>query len=222
MTTTSSVIVIIIIIIIHQTHYGKSDWSRAFNQFTIACELDMRNVVSAEDITFIMSSSTSAWLLSPLESSQQMNAFSCLLFKNCIIKQLLDSVFAWYHELSNPRVCVICLPYLTTIKARSEKPNQAKASSSRSNAMFRSCSLVIPTLKCLSYSFPKTVRDLFQDLLRTWAFFLSFVLIWPESFWRFLHNLMFSHFELAPAPTTLMKEGVLWRALARFGALLFI
>ena len=29
------------LIIIHQTHYEKSDWSRAFNQFTIACELDM-------------------------------------------------------------------------------------------------------------------------------------------------------------------------------------
>jgi len=45
--------VIIIIIIIHQTHYEKSDWSRAFNQFTIACELDMINVISAADITFI-------------------------------------------------------------------------------------------------------------------------------------------------------------------------
>ena len=43
-------------IIIHQTHYEKSDWSRAFNQFTIACELDMINVLSAADITFIMSS----------------------------------------------------------------------------------------------------------------------------------------------------------------------
>ena len=40
------------IIIIHQTHYEKSDWSRAFNQFTIACELDMINVISAADITF--------------------------------------------------------------------------------------------------------------------------------------------------------------------------
>ena len=39
-------------IIIHQTHYQKSDWSRAFNQFTIACELDMINVISAADITF--------------------------------------------------------------------------------------------------------------------------------------------------------------------------
>ena len=39
-------------IIIHQTHYEKSDWSRAFNQFTIACELDMINVISAADITF--------------------------------------------------------------------------------------------------------------------------------------------------------------------------
>ena len=58
-------------IIIHQAHYEKSDWSRAFNQFTIACELDMINVISAADITFIMSSSTSAWLLSPLECSPQ-------------------------------------------------------------------------------------------------------------------------------------------------------
>ena len=52
----------IILIIIHQTHYEKSDWSRAFNQFTIACELDMINAISAADIAFIMSSSTSAWL----------------------------------------------------------------------------------------------------------------------------------------------------------------
>ena len=55
--------------IIRQTHYEKSDWSRAFNQFTIACELDMINAISAADIAFIMSSSTSAWLLSPLEFS---------------------------------------------------------------------------------------------------------------------------------------------------------
>ena len=64
---------LIIDIIIHQTHYEKSDWSRAFNQFTIDCELDMINVISAADITFIMSSSTSAWLLSPFECSQKQN-----------------------------------------------------------------------------------------------------------------------------------------------------
>ena len=58
-------------ITINQTHYQKSDWSRAFNQFTIACELDMINALSAADNTFIMSSSTSAWLLSPLECSSQ-------------------------------------------------------------------------------------------------------------------------------------------------------
>ena len=63
-------------IIIHQTHYEKSDWSRAFNQFPIACELDMINVISAADITFIMSSSTSAWLLSPLECSQKQNGWT--------------------------------------------------------------------------------------------------------------------------------------------------
>ena len=56
-------------IIIHQTHYEKSDWSRTFNQFTIACEFDMINAISAADIAFIMSSSSSAWLLSPLECS---------------------------------------------------------------------------------------------------------------------------------------------------------
>ena len=60
-------------IIIHQTHYEKSDWSRAFNQFIMACELDMINAISAADIAFIMSSSTSAWLLSPLECSQKQN-----------------------------------------------------------------------------------------------------------------------------------------------------
>ena len=36
-----------IIIIIHQTHCEKSDWSRAFNQLTIPCELDMINAISA-------------------------------------------------------------------------------------------------------------------------------------------------------------------------------
>ena len=58
-------------IIIHQTHYEKSDWLRAFNQFTIARELDMINAISAADIAFIMSSSTSAWLLSHLKCSPQ-------------------------------------------------------------------------------------------------------------------------------------------------------
>ena len=41
------------LIAIHQTHYEKSDWSKAFNQFTIACELDMINAISAADIAFI-------------------------------------------------------------------------------------------------------------------------------------------------------------------------
>ena len=61
----------LITFIIHQTNYEKSDRSRAFNKFTIACELDMKNAISAADIAFIMSSLTSAWLLSPLECSPQ-------------------------------------------------------------------------------------------------------------------------------------------------------
>ena len=44
-----------IIIIIHQTHYEKSDWSRAFNQSTIAYELDMINVISAADTVLHLS-----------------------------------------------------------------------------------------------------------------------------------------------------------------------
>ena len=60
---------LIFCIIIHQTHYEKSDWWRAFNQFTNACELDMINAISAADIAFIMS--ISAWLLSTLECSPQ-------------------------------------------------------------------------------------------------------------------------------------------------------
>ena len=59
--------------ILHQTQYQKSDWLRAFNQLSIACELDMINAISAADIAFIMSSSMSAWLLSPLECSQKQN-----------------------------------------------------------------------------------------------------------------------------------------------------
>ena len=52
-------------------HYEKSDWLRTFNQFTIACELDMINAISAADIAFIMSSSKSTSLLSNLECSPQ-------------------------------------------------------------------------------------------------------------------------------------------------------
>ena len=87
--------------IIHQTHYEQSDWSRAFNQFTIACELDMINAISAADIAFITSSSTSAWLLSPwsvLLRNKMAERFASVsedeLCEKCIIKQLLNSVVA--------------------------------------------------------------------------------------------------------------------------------
>ena len=79
-----------IYIIIHQTHYEKSDWSRAFNQFTIACELDMINVISASDIAFIMS----CVLLR--NKMAERSAYVCEdeLCEKCIIKQSLNSVFA--------------------------------------------------------------------------------------------------------------------------------
>ena len=37
-----------------------------------------------------------------------LNALLLFLRMKCIIKQLLNSVFAWYHELSKPSVCVSC------------------------------------------------------------------------------------------------------------------
>ena len=97
-----------IAIIIHQTRHEKSDWSRAFNQFTIACELDMINAISTVDIAFIMSNSMSAWLLNPLECSPQKRNGRTLRF--CFWGWIMWKmyVFAWYHELSKPRVCVIC------------------------------------------------------------------------------------------------------------------
>ena len=39
--------------------------------------------------------------------TEWLNVFFCLLFKKCIIKQFLNSVFTWYHELSKPCVCII-------------------------------------------------------------------------------------------------------------------
>ena len=62
----------------------------------------MINVLSAADITFIMSSSTSAWLLSPLACvllrNKMAERFASVseyeLCEKCIIKQLLNSVFA--------------------------------------------------------------------------------------------------------------------------------
>ena len=82
--------------IIHQTHYEKSDWSRAFNQFTIACELDMINAISAADIAFTMSSSTSSWLLSPLECSPQKQNGWTLRFCFWGWIGLLQQTITWY------------------------------------------------------------------------------------------------------------------------------
>ena len=108
----------IIIIIIHQTHYEKSDWSWAFNQFTIDCELDMINVLSAADNTFIMSSSMSAWLLSPLVCSpQKQNGWMlrfcfwimCYLPQPSASADNTDLGFdnSWYHAQPHPIIIII-------------------------------------------------------------------------------------------------------------------
>jgi len=61
----------------------------------------MINAISAADIAFIMSSSTSAWLLSPLECSltnKMAERFASVsedeICEKCMIKKLLNSVFA--------------------------------------------------------------------------------------------------------------------------------
>ena len=114
---------------------------RCYYTFTIACELDMINAISAADITFIMSSSTSAWLLSPLEWSPQKQMATRLasvsedeLCEKCIIKQLLNLVFAWYHELSKPRVCVIC---------RSRRLRQITQTSTSTSTLSNNCLLSV-------------------------------------------------------------------------------
>ena len=102
----------IIFIIIHQTHYEKSDWSRAFNQFTIACELDMINVISAVDITFIMSSSTSAWLLSPLECSQNGWTLHFCLWGWIMWKMYNKTIIEFGFRIISRIIKPSCLCYL--------------------------------------------------------------------------------------------------------------
>ena len=98
----------IIINIIHQTHYENYDWSRAFNKFTLTCELDMINAISAADIAFIMSSSTSAWLLSPLECSPQKQNSRMLrfCFWGWICIYVLNYSFNSFNSLLNSFISI--------------------------------------------------------------------------------------------------------------------
>ena len=80
---------------------GKSQTSFTRNATRAGSE-EGRLFSQGTDIAFIMSSSTSAWLLSPLECSTLRNKmaerFTSVsedeLCEKCIIKQLLNSVFA--------------------------------------------------------------------------------------------------------------------------------
>ena len=128
----------ILFIIIHQTHYEKSDWSRAFNQFTIACELDMINAISAADIAFTMSSSKSAWLLSPLECSPQKQngwmlrfCFWGWIIRLCYLPQPSASADntdlgfdnSWYHAKTKFNNCfIIHFSHNSSSEKRSVQP----------------------------------------------------------------------------------------------------
>ena len=116
--------VLINIFIIHQTHYEKSDWSRAFNQFTIACELDIINAISAADIEFIMSNSTSAWLLSPLECSpQKQNGWTLrFCFWGWIVWKMYNKTIVEFgFRMISWIIKTSCLCYLPKPKAAADK-----------------------------------------------------------------------------------------------------
>ena len=74
-----------------------------------------RHMINAISAAFIMSSSKSAWLPRPLSVLLRNRKAECFASvseeEECIIKQLLNLVFAWYHELSKLRVCIICLSF---------------------------------------------------------------------------------------------------------------
>ena len=94
----------IILIIIHQTHYEKSDWSRAFNQFTIACERNKQILRS-----------TSAWLLSPLEySPQKQNGWTLrFCFWGWIMWKMYNkTIIGWGFCMISWIIKTSCLCYL--------------------------------------------------------------------------------------------------------------
>ena len=94
----------------------KSDWSRAFNQFTIACELDMINAIPAAD----MSSSTSAWLLSPLECSpKKQNGWTLrFCFWGWIMWKMCNkTIIEFGFRMTSWIIKTSCLCYLPKPKA---------------------------------------------------------------------------------------------------------
>ena len=99
-------------VIIHFSHYLASDWLTAYSQFSIAFELDRINLLSAEKVAdnrFILSSALKVtW--QPYVFKMAAARFACIYvykmyfqFTKCIIKQLLNSVIAKYHDLSVSR-----------------------------------------------------------------------------------------------------------------------
>ena len=48
--------------IISEIYCKKSDWSRAFNQYTIVCKVEMIKAISVADIVFIISCILSSYL----------------------------------------------------------------------------------------------------------------------------------------------------------------
>ena len=147
-------------IIIHQTHYEKSDWSRAFNQFTIACELDMINAISAAYIAFIMSSWTSAWLLSPLECSpQKQNGWMlCFCFWRWMMWKMYNkTIIEFGFRMISWIIKTSCLWYLPQPLASADHTDLGFDNSwyrAQSHAIIVNC--IVHACKCLqavSWSF---------------------------------------------------------------------
>ena len=91
------------------------DWSKAFDQFSIACELNMMiNAISSSMSALLPWSPLRVkWLrASPLylRTDLSFHIFKYTHFSNIYIKQLLNDICTWYHELSKPRVCYLLGP----------------------------------------------------------------------------------------------------------------
>ena len=95
----------------HQTRYEKSDWSTAFNQFTVACELDTINAISAADVAFQVClvtkplelfSSETEWLnSSPLFVNVRMYNKTIIEFGFRMISRFITTSCLYYMRQSS-------------------------------------------------------------------------------------------------------------------------
>ena len=107
---------LLVIVLICQTYYGKSDQLGVFTQDTMACEVDIiwqyLQQICIHHIEFkvcLVSYPFVHAVFSTFANSEK-SIFLCGLFKKCIIKQLLNSVFFFFALYGLPNL----VPVLST------------------------------------------------------------------------------------------------------------